>query len=197
MRLVSKLEKDGKGLNLTQEVINGILCHTKGEEAFTPEGRIVRLCDKVAYINHDIEDAIRAGVLKLSDIPDEFIERFGNRFSARINSMVTSIVENSKNGNISMSKEMDGIFEEMHEFMYASVYLNKQAFSEDHKVPFVITSLYKHFKENYREMPVYLQEIADTESLDRAVCDYIAGMTDQYATELFKRIFIPKSLTAF
>ena len=197
VRLVSKLEKDGKGLNLTQEVINDILCHTKGEEAFTPEGRIVRLCDKVAYINHDIEDAIRAGVLSVSDIPKEFIENFGARFSLRINSMVKSIVENSKNGNISMSREMEEIFTKMHEFMYSSVYLNKQAFSEDHKVPFVISSLYGHFKENYKEMPKYLQEIAHEESLDRAVCDYIAGMTDQFATALFKSIFIPKSLTAF
>lgn len=197
VRLVSKLEKDGKGLNLTKEVINGILCHTKGEEAFTPEGRIVRLCDKVAYINHDIEDAIRAGVLTLADIPSECVEKFGTRFSVRINSLVKSIVENSKDGNIRMSPDIEAIFGKMHEFMYSFVYLNKQAFSEDHKVPFVMSSLYKYFKENYKEMPLYLQEIAKQDSLDRAVCDYIAGMTDQFATEVFKRVFIPKSLTAF
>ena len=111
--------------------------------------------------------------------------------------MVTSIVESSKNGNINMSSEMEKIFIKMHDFMYASVYLNKQAFSEDHKVPFIIASLYEHFKDNYKEMPAYLQKIANEETLERAVCDYIAGMTDQFATALFKKIFIPKSLTAF
>ena len=111
--------------------------------------------------------------------------------------MVTSIIENSKDGDIRMSSEIEGLFEKMHEFMYSSVYLNKQAFSEDHKVPFVIASLYNHFKKNYKEMPSYLREIAKEDSLDRAVCDYIAGMTDQYATEIFKCIFIPKSLTGF
>lgn len=197
VRLVSYLEKDGKGLNLTQEVIDGIRCHTKGKEAFTAEGRIVRICDKVAYINHDIEDALRAGVIEFSDIPEEFIETFGERFSQRVDSMVTSIVESSKSGNISMGDETEKIFVKMHDFMYASVYLNKQAFSEDHKVPFVISSLYEHFKNNYKEIPEYLQKIAHKESLERAVCDYIAGMTDKFATSLFKKIFIPKSLTVF
>lgn len=197
VRIVTLLEKDGKGLNLTEEVIDGIRCHTKGTEAFTPEGRIVRLCDKVAYINHDIEDSIRAGIITVNDLPKEFIDKFGNKFSQRINSMVASIVQNSANGEITMAEDMKNIFEKMHDFMYSSVYLNKQAFSEDHKVPFIISSLYKHFKNNFEGVPKYLRKIAETESLDRAVCDYIAGMTDQYATALFKSIFIPKSLTAF
>lgn len=197
VRLVSHLEKDGQGLNLTQETINGIMCHTKGDEAFTPEGRIVRICDKVAYINHDIEDALSAGVIKKSDIPAEFINEFGDRFSQRIDTMVSSIIECSVDGNIRMSDENEQMFSKMHDFMYSHIYLNKKAFSEDHKVPYIIASLYDYFMNHYDEMPVYLQKVAAEESLRRAVCDYIAGMTDYYATAMFKKIFIPKSLTVF
>lgn len=197
VRIVSHLEKDGEGLNLTRETIDGIMCHTKGQEAFTPEGRIVRICDKVAYINHDIEDALSAGAITKEDIPKEFIEKFGNRSSQRVNSMVSSLINCSKDGNIKMSSETEEMFKKMHDFMYTHIYLNKQAFSEDHKVPFIIASLYDHFVKNYKEMPMYLQKVAKEESLERAVCDYIAGMTDQYATGMFKKIFIPKSLKIF
>ncbi len=193
VRVLSRLEKDGRGLNLTKEVLNGILCHTKGEQAFTAEGRVVRICDKVAYINHDIEDAVRAKLLNVDDIPTEFVEAFGNRYSQRINTMVTSIVENSEGNNIKMSGELEKVFEDIHKFMYSHVYLNKQSFSEDSKVPFIIKSLYNHFMENPQEMPKYLLKIAEEEGLNRAVCDYIAGMSDKFATSVFKDIFIPRS----
>lgn len=193
VRVLSRLEKDGCGLNLTKEVLNGILCHTKGEEAFTAEGRVVRICDKVAYINHDIEDAVRAKLLDVNDIPSDFVEAFGNRYSKRINTMVISIVENSEGKNIKMPDELEKIFENIHKFMYSHVYLNKQSFSEDSKVPFIIESLYNHFMENSKEMPKYLLKIADEEGLNRAVCDYIAGMSDKFATSVFKDIFIPRS----
>lgn len=193
VRVLSRLEKDGCGLNLTKEVLNGILCHTKGEEAFTAEGRVVRICDKVAYINHDIEDAVRAKLLDVNDIPSDFVEAFGNRYSRRINTMVISIVQNSEGKNIKMSNELEKVFENIHKFMYSHVYLNKQSFSEDSKVPFIIESLYNHFMENSKEMPKYLLKIADEEGLNRAVCDYIAGMSDKFATSVFKDIFIPRS----
>lgn len=193
VRVLSRLEKDGCGLNLTKEVLNGILCHTKGEEAFTAEGRVVRICDKVAYINHDIEDAVRAKLLDVNDIPSDFVEAFGNRYSKRINTMVISIVQNSEGKNIKMSNELEKVFENIHKFMYSHVYLNKQSFSEDSKVPFIIESLYNHFMENSKEMPKYLLKIADEEGLNRAVCDYIAGMSDKFATSVFKDIFIPRS----
>ncbi len=197
VRVLSKLEKEGKGLNLTNEVLNGVLCHTKGEQAFTAEGRIVRICDKVAYVNHDIEDAVRAGILTADKIPSEFINAFGDRYSQRINTMVMSLVKNSAEGNIKMSCDLENIFNEIHNFMYCEVYINKRSFSEDRKVPFIIESLYNHFKNNYRAMPHHLQAIADEEGIERAVCDYIAGMSDQFAISIFKEIFIPKSVKIF
>ena len=193
VRVLSRLEKDGRGLNLTKEVLNGIVCHTKGEQAFTAEGRVVRLCDRVAYINHDMEDAIRARLLKIDDIPLKFTEAFGNRYSQRINTLVKSIVENSEGKDIKMSDDLGAVFDDLHEFMYSHVYLNKQSFSEDSKVPFIIESLYNHFMNHPEEMPRYLLNIAKEESLNRAVCDYIAGMSDKFATSVFKDIFIPKS----
>ncbi len=193
VRVLSRLEKDGRGLNLTKEVLNGILCHTKGEQAFTAEGRVVRLCDRVAYINHDIEDAVRAKLLNIDDIPAKFVETFGDRYSQRINTLVTSIVKNSEGKNIKMSDDLEIVFNDIHEFMYSHVYLNKQSFSEDAKVPFIIESLYNHFINNPQKMPEYLLNIAKEESLNRAVCDYIAGMSDKFATSIFKDIFIPRS----
>lgn len=197
VRVLSRIEKEGKGLNLTEEVLNGVLCHTKGEEAFTVEGKIIRICDKIAYINHDIEDSIRAGILSIEKIPSKFLEAFGHRYSERINTMVMSLVKNSFDDKITMSEEMISLFEEFHSFMYANVYLNKQSVSEDHKVPFIIEALYKHFIENVKEIPEFLQTIAEEEGAERAVCDYIAGMSDQFASEMFKKIFIPKTITIF
>ena len=197
VRVLSRIEKEGKGLNLTEEVLNGVLCHTKGEEAFTVEGKIIRTCDKIAYINHDIEDSIRAGILSIEKIPSKFLEAFGHRYSERINTMVMSLVKNSFDDKITMSEEMISLFEEFHSFMYANVYLNKQSVSEDHKVPFIIEALYKHFIENVKEIPEFLQTIAEEEGAERAVCDYIAGMSDQFASEMFKKIFIPKTITIF
>ena len=197
VRVLSRIEKEGKGLNLTEEVLNGVLCHTKGEEAFTVEGKIIRICDKIAYINHDIEDSIRAGILSIEKIPSKFLEAFGHRYSERINTMVMSLVKNSFDDKITMSEEILSLFEEFHSFMYANVYLNKQSVSEDHKVPFIIEALYKHFIENVKEIPEFLQTIAEEEGAERAVCDYIAGMSDQFASEMFKKIFIPKTITIF
>ena len=197
VRVLSRIEKEGKGLNLTEEVLNGVLCHTKGEEAFTVEGKIIRICDKIAYINHDIEDSIRAGILSIEKIPSKFLEAFGHRNSERINTMVMSLVKNSFDDKITMSEEILSLFEEFHSFMYANVYLNKQSVSEDHKVPFIIEALYKHFIENVKEIPEFLQTIAEEEGAERAVCDYIAGMSDQFASEMFKKIFIPKTITIF
>lgn len=197
VRVLSNLEKNGKGLNLTKEVLDGIKCHTKGAESMTAEGRVVRLCDRIAYVNHDIEDALRAGILNNDKIPKEFVEVFGNKFSERINTMVTSVILNSRSKNIQMSDEHAEKFDDMHRFMYKEVYLNKRSFSEDQKVPFVINSLYEHFVKNFGELPIYIQKISQKEGIETAVCDYIAGMTDQFAISVFKEIFIPKSTMVF
>lgn len=192
VRIVEKLEKDGQGLNLTKEVKNGILCHTKGEEAFTLEGKLIRLCDKIAYINHDIDDAVRAGVIKIADIPRKFLEVIGSRCSERINTMVFSIVENSKDGKINMSEEVEKVFFEMHDFMYKRVYLCETAKSEEKKAVYIINWLYDYFKVNYKKLPIDIQKIIEEEGIERGVCDYIAGMTDEFAINLFKNLFIPK-----
>lgn len=197
VRVLDVLEKDGHGLNLTKEVLNGILCHTKGEEAFTAEGRLVRICDKIAYVNHDIEDATHAGILNSMSLPKVFTEVVGNKFSSRINSMVIALINNSKNGNITMGEQMNQIFEDVHKFMYKNVYLNKKSLSEEDKVPFVLKSLYEYFIKNINRMPEYIGFIARKEGTARAVCDYIAGMTDQFAISLFEDIFLPRSSKVF
>lgn len=192
VRVVEKLDRGGKGLNLTQEVRDGILCHTGPRQAMTLEGQIVRLADRIAYLNHDIEDAIRAGVLLESDLPQEVLSVLGNTKSARISSLIVSVVENSQEGTIQMDAERKQMFDRLHKFMFERVYYNPVAKGEEEKVPALLETLYCHFSKPER-LPVNLQEIAETEGIDRAVTDYIAGMTDHFAVATFERLFIPKS----
>ncbi len=192
VRIVEKLEKNGKGLNLTKEVRDGILCHTKGTEAITLEGRIVRLADRIAYINHDIDDAQRAEVLKADDIPKEITSVLGNRRTERIDTLVRSVIENSQNGVIQMDSEVQNAFDQLYRFMFAYVYLNPYAKSEEKKVPHLIGSLFDYLKEP-EHLPEDLQNIAAEDGIERAACDYIAGMTDHYAIKLFQEIYVPKS----
>lgn len=191
VRVVEKLEKDGQGLNLTWEVRNGILCHTRGEEAATVEGRIVRLADKIAYLNHDMDDAVRAGVLSEGDIPLQAAMVLGETRTERIDCMVRSVVENSQDGMIRMREDVEEAFQILHDFMYERVYLNKQAKQEEHKVPNLLGTLYGYLLSPDR-LPEEMDFIIREEGVQRAVCDYIAGMTDQYAVELFRRVFIPE-----
>lgn len=192
VRVVDQLEKDGLGLNLCYEVRDGILCHTKGEQAKTLEGRIVRIADRIAYINHDIDDAIRAGALTENEIPKRFIEVFGSTTSKRINSMVTNVVENSKDGEIRMEAEFAEHFSALHKFMFDYVYENEYAKSEEKKVPGLVEGLYNYFVKHPKKLDGQLLKVAETEGVQRAVCDYIAGMTDQYAVQLYESLFIPR-----
>lgn len=192
VRIVEKLEKNGKGLNLTAEVRNGILCHTKGTEATTLEGRIVRLADRIAYINHDIDDAERAGMLTENNIPDEITSVLGRRRSERIDTLVHSVVENSQDGVIQMDSEIQKAFDQLHDFMYEYVYLNPFAKSEEKKVPHLIGTLYDYLK-TPEHLPEDLRRIAEQDGIERAACDYIAGMTDHFAIQLFQNIYVPKS----
>lgn len=192
VRIVEKLEKNGKGLNLTKEVRDGILCHTKGTEAFTLEGRVVRIADRIAYINHDIDDAERAEVLHESDIPDGITEVLGGRRSERIDTLVRSVVENSQNGVIQMDLEVGDAFERLHDFMYQYVYLNPYAKAEEKKVPGLIETLYSYLQKP-EHLPEDMRLIAEQDGYERAACDYIAGMTDHYAVQLFQDIYVPKS----
>lgn len=194
VRVCEKLEKDGEGLNLTYEVLDGILHHTRGEWANTLEGKIVRVSDRVAYINHDIDDAIRAGVISECDIPDEIIKNLGENKSERINTLVKSIVDNS-DGDIQMDGNTEKYYNMLHEFLFEKVYTNPLAKSEESKVYGIVSGLFEFFLNNPEKMTQEYKKIFESEGAERAVTDYIAGMTDHYAISAYSNIFIPKAWT--
>lgn len=199
VRIVDVIEKNGEGLNLSEEVRNGILCHTKGKEADTLEGRLVRLSDRIAYINHDIDDALRAKVITEEEISEEVHQMIGTSTSSRINSLVTSVInssvtdaQNPADNVIKMADDMWEVFDRLNKFMFDNVYLNPECKSEEKKAVKLIETLYKHFCAHELELPAEYALIAKNEGIERAACDYISGMTDHYAVEVFKRIYIPK-----
>ncbi|MDE6036075.1 MAG: deoxyguanosinetriphosphate triphosphohydrolase [Ruminococcus sp.] len=180
-----------EGLNLTYAVKNGIECHTN-RIADTPEGNIVRLADTIAYINHDIEDAVRADILTENDLPAECTEILGNSKSERITTLVQSVIENGYE-SIDFQPEIRKAHDELKKFMYDNVYLTDKARQRNKKAENLIRNLYFYFAENVNEMPVEYLHIMEKSGKERAVCDYIAGMTDQYAVTVYSEIFIPKS----
>ena len=196
VRVVERLENDGRGLNLTKEVRDGILCHTRGTEAFTAEGRIVRLADRIAYINHDIEDACRAGVITEKDIPESITKFLGSSKSQRISTLIRSVVENTGEGNLRMDPDVQRAFDELHDFMYDRVYLNEYAKREEKKIPHLVEALYE-YAQKIDHLPEGMRAIAEQEGTSRAACDFIAGMTDQYAISLYRRLFIPQAWKVF
>ncbi len=194
VRVCEKLEKNGRGLNLTYEVLDGILHHTKDEEAHTLEGRIVRTADRVAYINHDIDDAVRAGVISNDDIPRDIAKHLGYTKSQRINTLVTSIVNNSVD-TVKMDGETEKYYDLLHEFLFESVYKNPVAKSEETKVKGIVEGLFEYYGKNPEKMSEEYLAIAKTEGKERAITDYIAGMTDHYAVTAYTNIYIPKAWT--
>ncbi len=196
VRVVERLEKGGEGLNLTWEVRDGILCHTKGPPAATLEGQLVRLADHIAYINHDIEDALRGGIIYPIDIPLEISRILGFTHSARIDALVTDAVQASRGQReIKQSPQVGEAMLALKDFMFASVYTNPMAKGEEGKAQDMLRRLFEHFCEYPDELPPDFQTIRQEEGTERAVCDYIAGMTDPFAMETFKDIFIPKGWT--
>ena len=196
IRVVEILEKNGQGLNLTKEVRDGILNHRTSGSPHTLEGKIVRFCDKIAYINHDIDDAERAGILTESDIPLELREKIGFSTRERLNNLITNVVYSSLDRNdILMDPEIEDAMRRLREFMFEHVYLNPVAKSEEGKVERMICMLYEYYEKNIQEMPPeYIALIEDRgEKEQRVVCDYISGMTDQYSIEKFDQLFVPKS----
>ncbi len=191
LRVVDKLEKNRKGLNLNFEVRDGIVCHTRGTQAVTLEGRAVKLADKIAYINHDIDDAVRAGVMSEEDIPLEIRQVLGFSKSQRINTLVLSAIENSTD-DITLAPEINEKFDELHELMFSLVYTNPACKSEETKAIDLIQKLYGYFSAKPEKMPQMYIDIANDEGAERAACDYIAGMTDGYALSVFSELFIPK-----
>ncbi len=192
VRVCEKIEKNGAGLNLTAEVLDGILHHTRGEEAHTAEGRIVRTADRIAYINHDIDDAVRAGVISPADIPREITEVLGTTKSQRINTLVVSLVKSGADA-LKMDSCTEKCYNMLHEFLFESVYKNPVAKSEETKVSGIVEGLIKHFSAHPEKMPAEYIKTAETEGVERAVTDYIAGMTDHYAVTVFSDIYIPKA----
>ena len=192
VRVAERLENDGKGLNLTWEVRDAIRCHSSGcPSAQTFEGRVLRYADKIAYINHDIEDAIRAGVLTEEDIPFDIKYVLGRTKSDRITALVMNIVENSAD-DITMSPEMQKTYERLISFMFEAVYRNPKAKGEEGKAEAVVQALYRHFTAHPQEMPEEYQGILARSDEHRAACDYISGMSDRYAVAVYENLFVPK-----
>lgn len=190
LRTVDRLEKDGAGLNLSWEVRNGILWHTGKEWPATPEGKIVRFSDRIAYVNHDTDDACRAGLLQESDLPMEVRQVLGDHYSMRINTVVRDIILSSTE-EIRMSPAVENAMTVFREFLFEQVYRNPVAKAEERKVEGMLRALYDHYMANVSELPSDYLRVAETEGDARAVCDYIAGMTDQYAVSVFCDLYIP------
>lgn len=190
IRVIDYIEKDGQGLNLTYEVRNGIACHTN-QVAQTLEGYIVRLADRIAYINHDIDDSIRAGIIKESDLPDSIVKILGKTKTQRITTVVTSIISNGVD-EIKMDDEISKAQNELHEWMFENVYKNPVAKSEENKAKLLVENLYKYFYKNPDKLPTDYKNIMERFDKERAVIDYVSGMTDGYAINLFERLFIPR-----
>ena len=194
VRVVDVLEKDGEGLNLSYEVRRGILCHTGPDTAETLEGRIVRLADKIAYINHDIDDAIRGGIIYPMDIPVSISQVLGFTHSERINALVTDIIQSSHGtGDVVQSPSFRTAMNELREFMFEYVYRNPVAKGEEGKAQDMLRRLFDYYRSNPDALPGEYQQIRAAEGVDRAVCDYISGMTDKYAVEKFAQLFMPMS----
>ncbi len=191
-RVCEFLEKDFKGLNLTAEVIDGIVRHTKGELPSTLEGQIVRVADKIAYINHDIDDAVRAGIIREDDIPKDVTDYLGRSKSRRIDTMVRSLIENSTDV-IKFDDECGEYFERLHGFLYENVYLNPAAKSEEAKVDGIIEGLFMYIAKHRDRLPKEYEPDVERDGFLTAVTDYIAGMTDHYAITVYTSFFIPKS----
>ena len=198
LRIVRRLEKDGQGLNLTREVMDGILCHTGPKEADTLEGQIVRISDRIAYINHDIDDAIRAGVLSAEQIPLELRQQLGERNSQRIGTLVSGAAAYGREtGRVGLPSGLAETMDSLRDFMFQAVYLNPVAKGEEGKGMEVVQALYRYFEEHPEEMPTEYLQIAFQDDVPTAVCDYIAGMTDRYAITKYQDIFIPKAWNTY
>ncbi len=190
VRTCTKLER----LNLTHEVLDGIRHHSGNGLSETLEGRIVRIADRIAYINHDIDDAIRGGIIRQGDLPASTSEILGNNPSERINSMIIGILSHSTGKNdIVMDPVVYRAMDELRDFLFATVYSGSKAKEEEHKAQMMIAALFKYFTEHTEKIPAEYENILREEGKERAVCDYISGMSDVYSVRLYRDLFIPKS----
>ncbi len=192
LRVVDVLEKDGKGLNLTFEVRDGIVNHTKSGNPSTLEGAAVSLADRIAYINHDIEDALRAGFLKEDELPKDAVSVFGRDTSARINAAILDIyAESDGKPFVKMSEEKRQALDELRSFMFEHVYARSNRLIQE-SAERMLCELYTYFTDRPEELPALYRATLESEGRDRAVCDYLSSMTDKYAVSVFKRLFVPR-----
>jgi len=191
LRVVDVLEQSGEGINLTWEVRDGILNHTKSGLPATLEGRVVSLSDRIAYINHDIDDALRAKVIAKEDLPRDCVDILGATHGQRINCMIMDTITASMGRPlIAMSKEIENATEKLRNFMFERVYLDSLAKAEEKKAMYLIEHLYRHFIKKNEELPAEFKKYVDEYGMEQAVCDFIAGMTDRYAVRMFQELFV-------
>lgn len=192
LRVVDKLEKDGVGLNLTFEVRDGIANHKKRMQPATLEGAVVSYADRIAYLNHDIDDSLRAKILTMEDFPKELIRILGESYSQRINTMISDIVAHSQNqAVVSMSAEIEAATDALRDFMFARVYIDSPAKYEEKKVQTIIDMLFTYYMQYAKLLPEHIQRHMETDGAAACVADYIAGMTDDFAVAKFDELFIP------
>lgn len=198
LRMVERLEREGAGLNLCQETRDGILCHSGPQEPSTLEGWCVRRADRIAYISHDIDDAIRGGILKEYELPRPCVEVLGKTHGERINTMIADVVRNSEGQNrVVMSDEVREASDRLREFLFENVYLDEWRKQEEQRCDHVVNGLFDHYVAHPEQLPGEYLEILYLEGAERAVCDFIAGMTDRYAICLYQSIFIPKAFNRY
>ena len=200
LRIVERLERNGAGLNLTWEVRDGIVCHTGSRKAQTPEGRIVHFADRIAYVNHDIDDAIRAGLINQNDLPQDCIRLLGGTHGERIDVMIADMVDYGRQYRaIGMNDDIHEAMMALRAFLFRTVYPRALDEKDTQKVGAVLSALYHYFNRHIDELPEYYKKHIRTESEEaqkqseaRAVCDYIAGMTDRFAISTYSELFVPK-----
>ncbi len=200
IRVVEVLENHGAGLNLSMEVRDGIKNHQTEGTPSTLEGKIVRLCDKIAYINHDIDDAIRGRIISEEEIPREYTDILGHSLGERLDNLIHDIVTNSENRpDIVMSPEIETAMRHLREYMFNSVYMNKKAKSQEEQAERLLEQLFLYYEEHPHKLPKeYINRMEQlNEPSYRVVCDYIAGMTDRYAVSKFKELMIPSAWSVF
>lgn len=196
VRVVEVLEKNGCGLNLTKEVRDGILNHSTSRMPMTLEGKVVRLSDKIAYINHDIDDAIRGMIITEDELPEHYTDVLGNDSKTRLSTLIHDVIHNSMNQpNIRMSAHVEAAMLGMRSYMFKHVYTNPKAKNQETKAQNLLRELYEYYMKHPSQMPAEYRRLMGEGcyTKERVVCDYIAGMTDQYTIETYEELYIPKA----
>ena len=201
VRVLTKLENNGEGLNLSKEVLDGILFHSgfsaTGQKSHTLEGQVVKYSDKIAYVNHDIDDSLRANILSMEDIPRNILEVLGDTHGRRIDTLVRDCIKqtnsNIEGGNlqVGLSEKIDRSFKELRNFMFKEIYNGELLKNERDKAKFILEQLFKYFYNHQEKLPEFYRNISIDEGTHQGVADYLSGMTDEYCISIFKEIFIP------